>query len=196
MDLMACHSQGVGWVHLTARLRSSPAQVVAWGSASPASCCVPAPRLSAALDPSCPGCRAPIPYPEGRSVPLSGCATRRDFRAIDAFVQRVVDTHGRLDILVNNAGGTVPTPQVEAVPELVQKIQGAPRGDDEYERTALFHAFAVQMNLISPLWFAIRAYRQMREQDGTGRSINISSGAGHPAGSPTLVSYGAAQVRA
>ena len=77
-----------------------------------------------------------------------------DHKAIDAFVQRVVDTYGRLDILVNNAGGTVPTPHVEAVPELVQKIQGTPRSDDEFERTILFHAFAVQMNLISPLWFA------------------------------------------
>jgi hypothetical protein len=30
-----------------------------------------------------------------------------------------------------------------------------------------FHAFAVQMNLISPLWFTIRVYRQMQQQDGT-----------------------------
>jgi NAD(P)-dependent dehydrogenase (short-subunit alcohol dehydrogenase family) len=116
-----------------------------------------------------------------------------DHKAIDSFVQRVVDTYGCLDILVNNAGGTVPTPHVEAVPELVQKIQGSPRSEDEFERTILFHAFAVQMNLISPLWFAIRAYRQMREQNGPGSIINISSGAGHPAGSPTLVSYGAAK---
>jgi NAD(P)-dependent dehydrogenase (short-subunit alcohol dehydrogenase family) len=116
-----------------------------------------------------------------------------DHKAIDGFVQRVVDMYGRLDILVNNAGGTVPTPHVEAVPELVQKIQGTPRSDDEFERTILFHAFAVQMNLISPLWFAIRAYRQMCEQNGTGSIVNISSGAGHPAGSPTLVSYGAAK---
>ena len=87
----------------------------------------------------------------------------------------------------------MPTPHVEAVPELVQKIQGTPRSDDEFERTILFHSFAVQMNLISPLWFAIRGYRQMREQEGTGAIINISSGAGHPAGSPTLVSYGAAK---
>jgi NAD(P)-dependent dehydrogenase (short-subunit alcohol dehydrogenase family) len=117
-----------------------------------------------------------------------------DYKAIDAFVRRVVDTYGRVDILVNNAGGTVPAPNAEAIPELLQKIQGTPRSDDEYERAVLFHAFAVQMNLISPLWFAIRAYRQMREQDGTGSIINISSGAGHPAGSPTLVSYGAAKA--
>ena len=88
-----------------------------------------------------------------------------DFRAIDAMVTEVADTYGRIDILVNNAGGTVPTPNVEDVPELVQKIQGAPRADDDFERTALFHAFAVQMNLISPLWFALRVYRQMRGQD-------------------------------
>jgi NAD(P)-dependent dehydrogenase (short-subunit alcohol dehydrogenase family) len=117
-----------------------------------------------------------------------------DHKAIDAFVRRVVDTYGRVDILVNNAGGTVPAPNVEAIPELLQKIQGTPSSDDEYERAVMFHAFAVQMNLISPLWFAIRVYRQMREQDGTGSIINISSGAGHPAGSPTLVSYGAAKA--
>lgn len=116
-----------------------------------------------------------------------------DYHAIDAMVQQVADTYGRIDILVNNAGGTVPTPHAEDIPELVQKIQGAPRSDDDYERTVLFHAFAIQMNLISPLWFAIRVYRQMRLQDGTGCIINISSGASHPAGSPTLVSYGAAK---
>jgi NAD(P)-dependent dehydrogenase (short-subunit alcohol dehydrogenase family) len=116
-----------------------------------------------------------------------------DYNAIDAFVARVVEVYGRVDILVNNAGGTVPSPHVEDVPELVQKIQGAPRSDDDFERTVLYHSFAIQMNLISPMWFAIRVFRQMRTQDGTGSIINISSGAGHPAGSPTLVSYGAAK---
>ncbi len=116
-----------------------------------------------------------------------------DYRAIDELVAGVVADYGRIDILVNNAGGTVPTPHVEDVPELVQRIQGAPRGGDDFERTVLFHQFAIQMNLISPLWFAIRVFRQMRGQDGTGSIINISSGAGHPAGSPTLVSYGAAK---
>jgi NAD(P)-dependent dehydrogenase (short-subunit alcohol dehydrogenase family) len=116
-----------------------------------------------------------------------------DHRAIDGLVQQVAHTYGRIDILVNNAGGTVPAPHAEAVPELVQRIQGSPRAADDYERSVLFHAFAIQMNLISPLWFAIRVYRQMRGQDGTGCIINVSSGAGHPAGSPTLVSYGAAK---
>lgn len=117
-----------------------------------------------------------------------------DYTAIDALVQQVVDTHGRLDILVNNAGGTVPSPFVDAVPALVSRIQGAPASDDDYERSVLFHSHAVQMNLISPLWFAIRAYRQMKTQDGVGCIVNVSSGAGHPAGSPTLVSYGAAKA--
>lgn len=116
-----------------------------------------------------------------------------DYHSIDAFVRDVVADYGRIDILVNNAGGTVPTPHVENVPKLVQQIQGAPASPDDFERTVLFHQFAVQMNLISPLWFAIRVFRQMRDQDGTGSIINISSGAGHPAGSPTLVSYGAAK---
>ena len=116
-----------------------------------------------------------------------------DYHAIDSLVATVVERYGRVDILVNNAGGTVPAPHVEDIPALVSRIQGAPNSDDDFERTVLFHAFAIQMNLISPMWFAIRVYRQMREQDGTGCIINVSSGAGHPAGSPTLVSYGAAK---
>jgi NAD(P)-dependent dehydrogenase (short-subunit alcohol dehydrogenase family) len=118
---------------------------------------------------------------------------QEDVGQIDAFVQRVVDTWGRLDILVNNAGGTLPVPVVEHIPALLAKIDGAPASDDDFERTALFHAHAIQNNLTSPLWFAVRAARQMLRQDGTGSIVNISSGASHPAGSPTLVSYGAAK---
>lgn len=127
----------------------------------------------------------------GRSAQM--VCDQGDYTAIDTFVQRVVDDFGRIDILVNNAGGTVPAPHAEDIPQLVQRLQGTPRSDDDFERTALFHAFAVQMNLVSPLWFAIRVYRQMKTQDGTGCIVNISSGAGHPAGAPTLVSYGAAK---
>ncbi len=116
-----------------------------------------------------------------------------DIAQIEAFVTRAVERFGRIDILVNNAGGTVPTPIVEEVPALIAKIQGAPAHDDDFTRTALFHANAIQNNLTSPLWFALRVARQMLGQDGTGSIVNISSGAGHPAGSPTLVSYGAAK---
>jgi NAD(P)-dependent dehydrogenase (short-subunit alcohol dehydrogenase family) len=116
-----------------------------------------------------------------------------DWAQIDEFVGRVVDRFGRLDILVNNAGGTMPIPHVESVPELIAKISGTPVVESSFGRTALFHAYAVQNNLISPLWFAIRAYEAMAADDGTGSIVNISSGASHPAGSPTLVSYGAAK---
>jgi NAD(P)-dependent dehydrogenase (short-subunit alcohol dehydrogenase family) len=140
-----------------------------------------------------PGLPAADDVPGGAERSAQWVCDQGDHRAIDEFVQRVVDTYGRVDILVNNAGGTVPMPHVEDVPELIQKIQSAPRSDDDYERTVLFHAYAIQMNLISPMWFAIRVFRQMKTQDGVGSIINISSGAGHPAGSPTLVSYGAAK---
>ncbi len=116
-----------------------------------------------------------------------------DWAQIDSFVDRVVERFGRVDILVNNAGGTLPVPHVEDVPGLLAKIQGVPTGDSPFERTARFHAAAIQNNLISPLWFAIRVYRAMAEQSGRGSIVNISSGASHPAGSPTLVSYGAAK---
>jgi len=118
---------------------------------------------------------------------------QEDVRQIDALVGRVVERWGRVDILVNNAGGTVPVPEPHDVPPLLAKIQGAPASDDDFERTALFHAAAVQNNLTSPLWFALRVARQMLTQDGVGSIVNISSGASHPAGSPTLVSYGAAK---
>jgi len=148
------------------------------------------------------GCsRKPLPalpgaegIPGGADRSAQWVCDQGDYGAIDEFVGRVVDTYGRIDILVNNAGGTVPAPHAEDIPELVQKFQGAPRSADDFERTVLFHSFAIQMNLISPLWFAIRVFRQMRDQEGTGSIINISSGAGHPAGAPTLVSYGAAKA--
>jgi NAD(P)-dependent dehydrogenase (short-subunit alcohol dehydrogenase family) len=140
-----------------------------------------------------PSLPASADVPGGAERSAQWVCDQGDHRAIDAFVSRVVETYGRVDILVNNAGGTLPAPHVEDIPELVQQIGGAPRSDDDFERTVLFHSFAIQMNLISPLWFAIRVFRQMKTQDGTGSIINISSGAGHPAGSPTLVSYGAAK---
>jgi NAD(P)-dependent dehydrogenase (short-subunit alcohol dehydrogenase family) len=148
------------------------------------------------------GCsRRPLPaLPAATGIDDAGrrsaqwVCNQEDLHQIDAFVQRVVDGFGRLDILVNNAGGTVPTPLPEDVPALVAKLQGAPRADDAFERTARFHAYAIQNNLVSPLWFCLRAARQMLAQEGTASIVNISSGASHPAGSPTLVSYGAAKA--
>jgi len=119
---------------------------------------------------------------------------QEDLRQIDSLVRRVVDRWGRVDILVNNAGGTVPVPEPHDVPPLLAKVQGTPAAEDDFERTALFHAAAIQNNLTSPLWFALRVARQMLNQDGVGSIVNISSGASHSAGSPTLVSYGAAKA--
>jgi NAD(P)-dependent dehydrogenase (short-subunit alcohol dehydrogenase family) len=133
-----------------------------------------------------------IPGAAARSAQWVCDAT--DWRQIDAFVARVVERFGRIDILVNNAGGTVPTPHAEDVPALVAKLQRAPKAADAFERTALFHAFAIQANLVGPLWFSLRAARQMLAQEGSASIVNISSGASHPAGSPTLVSYGAAKA--
>ena len=147
------------------------------------------------------GCsRRPLPaLPAAAGIDDAGARSAQwvcdqsDLHQIDAFVRRVADTYGRIDILVNNAGGTIPTPLPEDVPPLIAKFQGSPAAADAFERTALFHAFAIQNNLTSPLWFALRTARQMLAQDGTTSIVNISSGASHPAGSPTLVSYGAAK---
>lgn len=133
-----------------------------------------------------------VPDAAGRAVHWS--CDHRDARQIDDFVTRVVDRFGRLDILVNNAGGTVPAPHAEDIPPLLARIERAEPSDDDFQRTASFHATSIQNNLVGPLWFALRACRQMKTQDGTGSIINISSGASHPSGSPTLVSYGAAKA--
>ncbi|MFP6608507.1 MAG: SDR family oxidoreductase [Myxococcota bacterium] len=129
---------------------------------------------------------------EGRAV--HWLCDQRDSGQIDAFVTRVVERFGRLDILINNAGGTCPAPNAENIPELIARIEGSEPSEDAFVRSANFHAFSIQNNLIGPLWFAIRACSQMKLQDTTSSIVNISSGASHPSGSPTLVSYGAAKA--
>ena len=119
---------------------------------------------------------------------------QRDPERIDAFVSHVVERFGRVDILINNAGGTVPAPHAEEIPELLARIEGSEPSQDAFLRTARFHAFSIQNNLIGPLWFAIRVCHEMKKLETTGSIVNISSGASHPAGSPTLVSYGAAKA--
>jgi len=132
--------------------------------------------------------------PEARERAVHWACDQRDPRAVDAFVTRVVERFGRLDILVNNAGGTVPAPHCEDIPPLLAHIERSEPSDDDFLRTAAFHATSIQNNLVGPLWFAVRACRQMKTQEGTGSIVNISSGASHPSGSPTLVSYGAAKA--
>ena len=68
----------------------------------------------------------------GRERSAQWVCDQGDYHAIDAFVGKVVQTYGRIDILVNNAGGTVPSPSVDAVPQLVQRIQGSPRSAERF----------------------------------------------------------------
>ena len=104
----------------------------------------------------------------GGTFRTNGCAIRAITTRSTPSSPAWSSTYGRIDILVNNAGGTVPRAARRGHSRAGARIQGAPRSDDDFERTVLFHAFAIQMNLISPMWFAIRVYRQMRTQDGIG----------------------------
>lgn len=118
----------------------------------------------------------------------------RHWEEIDVFVAEVVGRFGRLDVLINNAGGALPLKKVEEVGKVPAEASGIRLDDIDPGYVApLFHKLVIENNLLGPLWFALRAYRQMASQESGGSIVNISSGASHPAGSPHLVSYGAAK---
>lgn len=118
----------------------------------------------------------------------------RHWEEIDSFVKEVIDRFGRLDILINNAGGALPLKKVEEVGKLPAESVGIRLGEIDPNFVApLFHKLTIENNLLGPLWFSLRAYHEMAKQETGGSIVNISSGAGHPAGSPHLVSYGAAK---
>jgi NAD(P)-dependent dehydrogenase (short-subunit alcohol dehydrogenase family) len=130
---------------------------------------------------------------EERSLHLR--CNHRHWPEIDAFVEAVLKRFGRLDVLVNNAGGALPLKRSADVGELPARLSGIKTGEMDPGFVApLFHRLVIENNLIGPLWFALRAYAEFRRQATGGSIINISSGASHPAGSPHLVSYGAAKA--
>lgn len=97
----------------------------------------------------------------------------RDPDAVSAMVDQLVATHGRVDGLVNNAGGAPYSPAAEASPRFHEKVVG--------------------LNLLAPLFVAQACHAVMRDQDGSGSIVNISSvSALRP--SPGTAAYGAAKA--
>ncbi len=156
-------------------------------------CCVPVPPSSAARGAGWTHCQGRLTTQTGWRARHNGCATKvisvPSTRSSPGWPPTTVASTSWSNI----AGGTVPTPQVEDVPNSWRVSQGAPAAADDFERTVLFHQFAIQMNLISPLWFAIRAYRQMREAGWHRLHRQHLQRRRASGGSPTLVSYGAAK---
>jgi NAD(P)-dependent dehydrogenase (short-subunit alcohol dehydrogenase family) len=177
----------------TTKSRSSPgpAEVSAWASSM--NCWTRAPRSSGARGHRWTPSPAWTRSLGGRNAPTKWSAIKAITMRSTRWSPRWSSATAESTSWSTTPAGRSPRRTPRTFPHWCRTSKGAPRSDDDFERTVLFHAFAVQMNLISPLWFAIRVYRQMRDQDGIGCIINVSSGAGHPAGSPTLVSYGAAK---
>jgi NAD(P)-dependent dehydrogenase (short-subunit alcohol dehydrogenase family) len=97
----------------------------------------------------------------------------RDPEAVGAMVDQLIAAHGRLDGLVNNAGGSPYSPAADASPRFHEKVVG--------------------LNLLAPLFVAQACYAVMRDQDGGGSIVNISSvSALRP--SPGTAGYGAAKA--
>jgi NAD(P)-dependent dehydrogenase (short-subunit alcohol dehydrogenase family) len=88
----------------------------------------------------------------------------RDPDSVDALVQNVIDTEGRLDVVINNAGGSPSALVTQASPRFAEKI--------------------IALNLIGPLFVARAAKTVM----GQGVIINIGSvprAGRHPVRLPT-----------
>lgn len=97
----------------------------------------------------------------------------RDVASVEALIDGIVGTHGRLDVVVNNAGGAPAADAATASPQ--------------------FHDKIIRLNLSAPLLVAQIANRVMQVQEAGGAIINISSiGAHRPA--PTIAAYAAAKA--
>ncbi|KRQ27970.1 MULTISPECIES: SDR family oxidoreductase [Mycobacteroides] len=97
----------------------------------------------------------------------------RDEESVDALINTVVSTHGRLDAVVNNAGGA----------------PFALAADASHN----FHRKIIELNLLSALLVSQRANAVMQRQDEGGTIVNITSvSASRP--SPGTAAYGAAKA--
>ena len=113
-----------------------------------------------------------LPQAEGRIALFTPCDVR-DIDQVQACVDFVSDTFGRLDVLVNNAGGA---PYAEAA-------TASPR----------FSEAIIRLNLIAPLNFSQAANRVMQRQRSGGSIINIAS-VSTLRPSPGTAAYGAAKA--
>ena len=107
----------------------------------------------------------------GGAISISADVTKA--ADVDAAVQRVVDTWGRLDILVNNAGITGRSFPIQEL------------SDEDWSRV-------IDADLTS-VFLCCRAAIKVMLGQGSGRIINMASIAGKE-GNPTLVPYSAAKA--
>ncbi|OCC22627.1 short chain dehydrogenase [Croceicoccus estronivorus] len=115
------------------------------------------------------GRNEPEDLPEGVSF---HAADIRDPDQAKAFVDAVVEQHGRLDFLINNAGGSPPADAATASPRFFDSI--------------------LKLNLHSAMYMAQAAYPTMKAA-GTGSIVNVASvSAIRP--SPGTAAYGAAKA--
>lgn len=97
----------------------------------------------------------------------------RDPDQVQAMVDEIVQTHGRLDVVINNAGGSPAADSATASPRFSEAI--------------------IRLNLLGPLFVAQAANRVMQTQPEGGSIVNIASISGlRP--TPHTAAYGAAKA--
>jgi NAD(P)-dependent dehydrogenase (short-subunit alcohol dehydrogenase family) len=115
----------------------------------------------------------------GRSEPESASTGRfiacdvRDPEQVNAMVDDIAATEGRLDVVINNAGGSPIAETATASPRFTESI--------------------IRLNLLAPIHVSQAANRVMQTQDTGGSIVNIASVSGVRA-TPNAAAYGAAKA--